>query len=294
MAPRSRLPKDRERYFIDNTFLRGGWGAKLGPYAIAVYNAIALHADSETQEAWPSHGTIAKLTGMSPRQVIREVERLESYNIVYVVSRQAERKPPIVTLLDKSVWKPIEHMTPSHMTDSLMTGSHKSSDSESDEHMTPSHTNKTQETELINKDAAPDYLAAVFNGQGQSSEVTASNPDDQWFSYRDKALKAFPGEWGKTPKEREIKKNLILGFVADTPDFRPDHWSFIIQDCIAHGVSSNNITRFIEVYSYPTYESYLAGKYPASTNGRDSPVGLSQGRVTAPITSRTNDKGFNL
>lgn len=154
LTPRS--SKDSDRFFLDNTFFRGGWASKLGPFAIAVYNAIAMHADSKTQEAWPSHATIAKLTGMSARQVIREVERLESYNIVFVKSRLEERKPAIITLLDKSVWEPVndEHMTGSHMSeqvaDSHKTDSHMTYDSESDEHMTGSHTNKTHKTKPIN------------------------------------------------------------------------------------------------------------------------------------------------
>ena len=54
-----------KRYFIDNVFLRGGWGAAVGPYGIAIYDAIALHADGESQDGWPSYSTLAKITGMS-------------------------------------------------------------------------------------------------------------------------------------------------------------------------------------------------------------------------------------
>ncbi len=294
-TPRS--PKDKDRFFIDNTFFSGGWAGKLGPYAIAVYNAIAMHANFETQEAWPSHNTIAKLTGMSTRQVIREVEQLESYNIVSVKSRQEERKPAIITLLDKSAWKPVdaEHMTDSHMTDSHMTDSHMTYDSESDEHMTGSHTNRTNKTELNNKKESrsrEDYLGDVLNGQGQVSEQSASNPDDQWLESRDKALKAFPGNWGRTVDEQEIKRNLILGFVANTTDFNSDHWAYVIQDSIAHGVSSNNIARFIEVYPFKDYEAYLASKFPREANGRDSPGG-NGGKVEIR-TAKTTGGGFNL
>lgn len=118
--------------------------------------------------------------------------------------------------------------------------------------------------------AQKDYLATIVNGIGNVTEATASNPDDQWFEYRDKALKAFPGDWGRTTEEREIKKNLITGFVANNPKFNPEHWSFVIQDSIAHGVSSNNIARFIEVYPFKNYDEYLASRYRAE-NGRDSP-----------------------
>lgn len=116
-----------------------------------------------------------------------------------------------------------------------------------------------------------DYLDSVINGQGKVSEATDSNPDDQWLEYRDKAIKAFPGDWGRTIEEKEIKRNLILGLVANTPDFDPDHWTSVIQDSIGHGVSSNNIARFIEVYPFENYEAWLASKFPRSENGRDSP-----------------------
>ena len=148
--PKPRTPQIKDRYFIDNLFFRGGWAAKLGVHAIAVYNVLALHANEE-QVCWPSHSTIAKLTGMSQRQVIREVERLAEYNIVSIQSRQAERKSGIVTLLDKSEWIDVEHMTRSHMSDSHMTRSHMTYDSESYEHMTPSHINNTNKQYTNNK-----------------------------------------------------------------------------------------------------------------------------------------------
>jgi hypothetical protein len=68
-------------FFIDNTLIKD-WGAKLGPYGIAVYNVLAMHANGGTQEAFPSFKTIGALSGMSRRQVIRQVNKLESFNII--------------------------------------------------------------------------------------------------------------------------------------------------------------------------------------------------------------------
>jgi uncharacterized protein YjbJ (UPF0337 family) len=114
---------------------------------------------------------------------------------------------------------------------------------------------------------AKDYLTDVFAHQGQTSEATGPNPDDQWLGLRDQALAAFPGNWGRTPKEREIKREKIAVFVADTPDFDIDHWIFIIGDSIAHSVGANNIARFIEAYPFSDYDAYLSAKYSKEKNG---------------------------
>lgn len=118
------------------------------------------------------------------------------------------------------------------------------------------------------------------------SDTTGPNPDDQWLNnHRDKALAAFKGNWGSSPEERQTKKNLILGFVADTENFNPDHWAFVIEDCIAHGVSANNIARFIEVYQHQNYDAYLAHTYHKDQqNGKNG--------ITTGPTIKSNDGGI--
>lgn len=97
--------RDRRRkgwYSVDNQFLRGGWGKLVGPYGIAVYDAIALHADADTQSAYPSHELIADLTGMSRPTVIKAIEKLEEFKIIGIERRR--NKPHLYYLLDKSEW----------------------------------------------------------------------------------------------------------------------------------------------------------------------------------------------
>lgn len=62
-------------------------GAKLGPHAITVYIVLCSFA-GETQIAWPSKATIAKLTGCSRRQVGYSIDKLELLGWIKV-----ERRP---------------------------------------------------------------------------------------------------------------------------------------------------------------------------------------------------------
>jgi hypothetical protein len=95
------------RYFIDNIFLRSGYGAKVGPYGIAIYNALALHTDAEHQEAWPSYETLAILTGMTRRYAIKKFKELEALNIISVERRKApngNNSPNVTTLIHPDFW----------------------------------------------------------------------------------------------------------------------------------------------------------------------------------------------
>lgn len=130
--------RGNKRFFIDNALLRGGWGSFIGPYGIAVYNALALHADADNQTGFPSYATIAKITGMSTRQAIREIERLISWNIIEKESRLIDGgySSNIYYLLDQTQWYPWQVVTtssPPYDSQSLplMTHSHYPSDSQS-------------------------------------------------------------------------------------------------------------------------------------------------------------------
>jgi len=129
------------RYFIDNAFLRGGWGAKIGPYGIAIYNALAMFADADAQSAWPSYQTIADLTGMSRRQAIRKVDKLAGYHIINKQERddpktESRNQTNLIILLHPNEW--------TSDSQSLVTHSHQGSDSQSPGVVTHSHPNKTQ------------------------------------------------------------------------------------------------------------------------------------------------------
>jgi hypothetical protein len=58
-------------------FMRSGEGARIGGQGILVYLSIKTYSDFTTGESFPGISLIAKEAGISERQVIRELKRLE-------------------------------------------------------------------------------------------------------------------------------------------------------------------------------------------------------------------------
>jgi hypothetical protein len=78
-----------------NNYIMKWYGPELGPYGIAVYMALALHSNNQTQVAFPSNKTVAKITGMSTRQVQKETHKLERLGLILVHRTTAPgRKSP--------------------------------------------------------------------------------------------------------------------------------------------------------------------------------------------------------
>ena len=79
--------------------LYDNFGPQLGPYGLAVYMALCRYANQDS-ECWPSYNTIAGGTGMSRRQVIREISKMEDLRIIAVERNQHTSN--VFTLLDTS------------------------------------------------------------------------------------------------------------------------------------------------------------------------------------------------
>ena len=133
--------------------LYDNYGAQLGPYGLAVYVALCRYANQDS-ECWPSFATIAKGTGMSRRQVIREISKLEALRIIAV--DRVPRKPSTFILLDTS-----DTQSPA-----LVTHSHQPSDTQSPEQ---SPINKIAHRGMNKKDSVkknyrPDEYSDVILG----------------------------------------------------------------------------------------------------------------------------------
>lgn len=87
------------------------FGAQLGAYGLAAYVALCRYANQDS-ECWPSYATIAKGTGMSKRQVMREVAKLEALKIIAVERNQHTSN--VFILLDTSDTQSLPPVTHSH------------------------------------------------------------------------------------------------------------------------------------------------------------------------------------
>lgn len=58
-------------------FMRSGEAARIGGQGILVYLSIKTHVDFNNGKSFPSISTIAKEAGISERQVMREIKKLE-------------------------------------------------------------------------------------------------------------------------------------------------------------------------------------------------------------------------
>lgn len=80
--------QDRRKrgYFTIDNVLLDVYGKEIGPFAIAVYAVLARFANSDS-ECWPGYATIAERTGMSTKQVGREITKLAAKQIISVTPR---------------------------------------------------------------------------------------------------------------------------------------------------------------------------------------------------------------
>jgi DNA-binding Lrp family transcriptional regulator len=75
--------RDGDWYWIERSVLNI-YGKRLKASGIAVYNALALFANSKTQMCFPTQKAIAELLGLSRRTVIRKIRELEALGLIKV------------------------------------------------------------------------------------------------------------------------------------------------------------------------------------------------------------------
>ena len=96
------VDRRKRGYFTVDNVLLDEYGSQLGPHGIAVYAALARFANQD-QECWPTYRTITDRTGVSRRQIVREIEKLEALGIISVTRRvddKGQRTSHLYALLD--------------------------------------------------------------------------------------------------------------------------------------------------------------------------------------------------
>jgi GntR family transcriptional regulator len=79
------------------------YGRQLGPHGLAVYMALAMHADGETQSCFPSIQTVSRETGVSRAQLKRVLHRMVTLKLIRkdaMWSPEGDPGPNTYVLLD--------------------------------------------------------------------------------------------------------------------------------------------------------------------------------------------------
>ena len=86
-------------FWIDTRVLKEH-GADLGPHALAIYMALAAHADNATSKCFPGVSTLAESAGMSTRQARKALRKLEEIGLIHTQTRPG--RSSVYTLLSVS------------------------------------------------------------------------------------------------------------------------------------------------------------------------------------------------
>lgn len=153
--------RQRGWFHIDNALL-DDFGAAIGAYGVAVYAALARHADAKGV-CFPSYQGIADKLGISRRQVIRTVAVLVERGLIRVQTRRPPGKRPqnVYVLTDDWCTKgtdaraaPSSGAEASPMNgdrDAPVTETHPVGDREAPQLVTEMHSKETQRTIPRNK-----------------------------------------------------------------------------------------------------------------------------------------------
>lgn len=102
--------RSRDKFFIDDSFIDGGYSKECGQAATLVYFSLCRHANTD-QRCWPSLTRIMDQHGMSKSTVLRAIRTLEAWNIIAVVRKKDPKTKRQMTnvydLLNESEWKKV-------------------------------------------------------------------------------------------------------------------------------------------------------------------------------------------
>ncbi|MCX6756292.1 MAG: helix-turn-helix domain-containing protein [Candidatus Nomurabacteria bacterium] len=87
-----RPPNKKTRFWMDNEILQI-YAPKLKPAGIALYCALAMHANSKTQSCFPSYPRLMQMSGIGKRNTIgKYLKILEGLDLI-LIDRNKKRQP---------------------------------------------------------------------------------------------------------------------------------------------------------------------------------------------------------
>lgn len=98
-TPQGELFKAETTWFhVFRDMIENGDVAKMGPHAVTVYLVIKAHTNFSTGRAFPAVETIVEKSGISQRQVLRELKTLEEHGYI---TKEKKGRNNLYTLREK-------------------------------------------------------------------------------------------------------------------------------------------------------------------------------------------------
>lgn len=85
-------------FHVFRSMIEGGDVAKMGPSAFTVYAVIKAHTNFSTGRAFPGIETIVEKSGISKRQIVRDLQTLEEFGYI---AKQKQGRHNVYTLREK-------------------------------------------------------------------------------------------------------------------------------------------------------------------------------------------------
>lgn len=162
--------RPRGFFIVDNAIIRQH-GKALGAYGVAVYSALCMYADRGGR-CTPSYRTIGADLNISPRQVMREIDKIVGLSLARVDHRPTGKgnlhQSNVYTLLPVGGGSDCQSQGCDYQSWGVVTTSHGV--------VTDSHTNKTQEQEQEQEGAADAATPAQMTSIPSAEDVTIAPP----------------------------------------------------------------------------------------------------------------------
>jgi hypothetical protein len=221
--------RTERRFFVDNVIIRG-YGPTLGVYGIAVYSALCMHANLDTQQCYPSHRTLAEMLDCSVSKVKQAIRHLEELHLIETAPRydaKNERQTSnLYTLLEPPVPPGTTDTPPQYHEKTTMNNPH------SDQSSPPKRKERG-----ATAPTPPEPPVQDDDPPLQEKEPEKAGPPE--------AIQAYRAAFHSYPRKE------TYGFIVTAVGSRPDRlqlWTRICTEWLLRGYNKYNIKGLIECF----------------------------------------------